>query len=210
MAKLLAINAGTPQLLPGSSSPTGIVKTPRSGSVLIDAAGVLGDAVLDRKHHGGPDQALYLYLQSDYAFWAGELGQMPAPGTFGENLTIDRVDGDALCIGDRFAIGGVMIEVTSHRAPCSTFARRMGDARWVRRFHKAMRPGAYLRVLQPGAVEAGMDVTYVPFGGERVTLAEVMALDGAREIPEAMVRRILATPVHHKTRAQFEALLIRP
>jgi MOSC domain-containing protein YiiM len=85
----------------------------------------------------------------------------------------------------------------------------MGDPRWVRRFHQAMRPGAYARVLTPGMVEAGMNVTYAPFGGERVTMAEFMALDGVREVPEPMIRRILATPVHGKTRAEFEEILAK-
>src|SRR5688500_14381455 len=117
MPRLFAVNIGSPQLLPGSQTPTGIVKTPRTGPVLIDATGVLGDAVLDRNHHGGPDQAVYIYLQSDYEFWASELGQLPAPGTFGENLTIDGLAGDALAIGDRLAIGEVLLELTSHRTP---------------------------------------------------------------------------------------------
>lgn len=207
MATLLAINIGSPQLLPGSQTPTGIVKTPRTGPVMIDAEGVWGDAVLDRKHHGGVDQAVYLYLQSDYEFWAEQLGQMPGPGTFGENLTIEGVSGETLCIGDRFAIGEVLIEITSHRTPCNTLARRMGDPRWVRRFHQAMRPGAYARVLRAGTVEARLAVTYTPYDGERVTMAEFMALDGEREIPEPTMRRILATPVHTKTRAEFEELL---
>jgi MOSC domain-containing protein YiiM len=209
MPTLLAVNIGSPTLLPGSKTPTGIVKTARSGPVMIDEQGVWGDAVLDRKHHGGVDQAVYLYLRSDYDYWAEQLGQMPEPGTFGENLTIDGVAGETLCIGDRFEIGDVLIEVTSHRTPCKTLARRMGDPRWVKRFHQARRPGAYARVLRSGTVEAGMDVSYTPFAGERVTMAELMALDGAREVPEAMIRRILATPVHYKTRAEFESYLAR-
>lgn len=207
MPRLLSVNVGAPQLLAGSQSPTGIVKVPRSGPVPVDAAGVLGDAVMDRRHHGGIDQAVYLYLQSDYEFWATELGALPAPGTFGENLTIAGLAGADLCVGDRLEIGDVLLEITSHRTPCNTFARRMGDRQWIRRFHKARRPGAYLRVLAAGMLEAGMAVAYTPFGGERVTLAEFMALDGAREIPEATMRRFLATPVHYKTRADFEARL---
>lgn len=207
MARLLAVNVGSPQLLPGSQTPTGIIKTPRTGAVLIDASGVLGDAVLDTRHHGGTDQAVYLYLQSDYAFWARELGEMPAPGTFGENLTIDGLAGESLCIGDRLQIGDVLLELAAHRTPCNTFARRMGDPRWVKRFHRAMRPGAYARVLHPGSVEAGMAVEHEPFAGERVTMAEFMSIVSMREIPEATMRRLLTTPVHHKTRTDFEQRL---
>ena len=207
MAHLVSVNIGAPTVQPGSAEVTGIVKTPRTGPVMIDEMGVVGDAVMNKKHHGGPDQAIYLYLQSDYDWWMVELGTPIEPGTFGENLTIGAVDGATLAIGDRFAIGDVLIEVTYHRTPCATFARRMGDPKWVKRFHRARRPGAYARVLQAGIVEAGMEVDYRPFVGERVTVAELMALDGEPSLPVELLRRVLETPIRLKTRAKYEAAL---
>lgn len=207
MAHLIAVNVGSPQVLPGSKTPTGIVKTPRTGPVMIDEAGVLGDAVLDRKHHGGPDQAVYIYLQSDYDWWVEELGHPLDPGTFGENLTIAGIDGETLAIGDRLTIGDVVLEVTMHRTPCATFARRMGDPRWVRRFARAFRPGAYTRVIAPGPVEAGMPVDYRPFDGDRITVAELMSLDGVAMIPPDLMLRLLQTPVHRKIRGKIENAL---
>lgn len=209
MAQLVSVNIGTPTVQPGSSELTGIVKVPRQGPVMIDAMGLLGDAVMDKKHHGGVDQAVYIYLASDYDWWMAELGAPLEFGTFGENLTITGIDGAGLAVGDRFEIGGVVLELSCHRTPCATFARRMQDPKWVRRFAKALRPGAYARVLTPGTVEAGMPVTHRPFEGERFTLAEYMALNGERTIPEATMRRALATPIHWKTRAEFEATLAR-
>lgn len=209
MAQLVSVNIGTPTVQPGSSELTGIVKVPRRGPVMIDAMGLLGDAVMDKKHHGGVDQAVYIYLASDYDWWMEELGAPLELGTFGENLTIAGIDGAGLAVGDRFEIGGVVLELSCHRTPCATFARRMQDPKWVRRFAKALRPGAYARVLATGVVEAGMPVLYRPFAGERFTLAEFMALNGERTIPEATMRRALATPVHWKTRAEFEAALAR-
>lgn len=205
MPRLVAINIGSPTVLAGSAQPTGIVKTPRTGPVIVDAEGALGDAVLDRKHHGGPDQALYLYLASDYDFWEAELGERPAPGTFGENLTVSGIAGETLCVGDRLAIGDVLLEVTSHRTPCNTFARRMGDPRWVKRFMQAGRPGAYLRVLTPGPVEAGTDIVYTPFAGPSVSVAELMSFEGMRQVPAEAIARVLQTPVHYRMRADFEA-----
>lgn len=207
MPTLLSVNIGSPQLLPGSATPTGIVKLPRTGPVAIDEMGLLGDAVLDKKHHGGRDQAVYIYLQSDYDWWAAELGSPLAAGTFGENLTIGGLRGDTLAIGDRLRIGDVLLEVTYHRTPCATLGRKMGDPRWVKRFAKALRPGAYMRVLAPGTIEAGMAVDYTPFAGERVTVSELMATDGMRERPRALMERVLRTPVREKTREKYGALL---
>lgn len=207
MARLLSVNVGTAGHLPGFKPLTGIVKAPQAGLVEIDAQGLAADAICDRKHHGGREQAVYLYFQSDYDFWNNQLGRAVAPGTFGENLTVDGIDGTAVAIGDRFQIGPVLLEVTYHRTPCMTFAARMGDPGWVRTFHRAGRPGAYCRVLATGAVEAGMAVDYRPFVGERVTVSELMALDGVRSIDPAFLRRALQTPIREQTRVKYEERL---
>lgn len=207
MAQLLSINIGRPEHVPGHRAPTGIIKRPVAGRVEISMLGLPGDAIIDRKHHGGPDQAVYIYLQSDYDFWAGELGRPLDPGTFGENLTISGVDGDSLSVGDRFAIGSVLLEVTSHRTPCNTFAARMGDKTWAKRFFKAKRPGAYARVLTEGVVQSGQEVDYTPFAGEPVLVSDLLALEGQREIEVDTLKRGLASPIHPKIRADFEKRL---
>lgn len=203
MASLLSVNHGTAQHIPGYKPLTGIIKVPVQ-SAAIDRQGLAGDAVCDRRHHGGLDQAIYVYFADDYQFWAGQLGRRIEPGWFGDNLTIAGVEGKSVAIGDRLAIGPVLLEVTYHRTPCMTFAALMGDPMWVKTFHCAGRPGAYCRVLTPGTVEPGMDVTYTPFAGERVTVSELMALDGKREIDPAFMRRALATPIREKTRFKYE------
>nr|WP_282565623.1 MOSC domain-containing protein [Paradevosia shaoguanensis] len=203
----MAVNLGKPERIPSKTGMTGIFKRPQVGPMRVGKLGLEGDAVLDRKHHGGVDQAIYVYFQSDYDFWDAQMGTRIQPGTFGENLTVDGVDGMAVCVGDRFAIGGAVLEVTSHRTPCSVFAARMGDPRWVKTFHRAGRPGAYCRVIAEGAVEAGMDVGYQKFSGEPLTISELMALDGVREIPRATLERALRAPVHYKMRDDYEERL---
>lgn len=209
MAELLSVNRGKPEPIPAKSALTGIFKRPLAGPVEIDAQGLRDDAILDRRHHGGVDQAVYIYFADDYRFWSHELNQALEPGTFGENLTIDGVEGASVAVGDRFTIGPVVLEVTSHRTPCSVFAARMGDPKWVKRFHRAGRPGAYCRVLSPGAVSAGMSVAVTPYAGERFTVATLMSFDGQREIAPDILRRALTAPVHYKMRADYENRLAR-
>nr|WP_295889584.1 MOSC domain-containing protein [uncultured Devosia sp.] len=208
MAKLLSVNLGTAQHIAGYKPLTGIIKT-SVATAEIERLGMAGDAICDRKHHGGADQAIYLYFADDYLWWATELNRSIEPGTFGDNLTISGVEGSSVAVGDRFTIGEVVLEVTSHRTPCMTFAARMGDRGFVRRFHRAGRPGAYCRVLQPGSVEAGMEVALTPYGGERITVSALMALDGEREIEPDFLRRALTAPIHYKMRADYEAMLAR-
>lgn len=208
MAELVSVNVGSAQHIAGYKPLTGIVKLPVP-SAQVERLGIASDAICDRKHHGGTDQAIYVYFADDYQFWANQLGQRIEPGHFGDNLTISGVEGRAVTIGDRFAIGPVLLEVTYHRTPCLTFAALMGDPMWVKTFHRAGRPGAYCRVLTPGIVEPGMAVTVTPFAGERITVSELMALDGVREIDPAFMRRALTTPIREKTRFKFEDKLAR-
>lgn len=210
MAILLSVNIGKPEPIPAKSSVTGIFKRPVEGPVEIDAQGLKDDAIIDRKHHGGLDQAVYAYFADDYQWWSGELGRDIAPGTFGENLTIGGVEGRTVAVGDRFTIGTVVLEVTSHRTPCSVFAARMGDPKFLKQFHRAGRPGAYCRVIKEGPVHAGQPVLHAPFDGERITVSALMAtLDGAREIDPDFMRRALTTPVHYKMREDFNNRLAR-
>jgi MOSC domain-containing protein YiiM len=203
---LIAVNIGRPEIIPGHKAPTGICKHPATGPVIVAPLGLEGDAVMDTRNHGGPDQAVYLYGQPDYEFFAQELGRELPPGLFGENLTIAGLESGKIHIGDRFEIGGVLLEATSPRIPCATFAARMGgDPLWVRRFQQARRPGVYVRVLQHGPVEAGMPVRHLPFAGEQVLTTDLIE-DYKAPSPERM-RWLLKAPIHRDLVAKYQARL---
>jgi len=159
---LVSVNTGVlERLTPTAKSRTGIRKSPVGGAVLCDTLGLVGDATGNRQHHGGPDQAVYLYSAEDYEWWTEQLGRPCTPGMFGDNLTISRW-WDSPRAGDRVQFGSVLLELTAPRIPCSTLATHMGDARFVDRFAKAARPGAYARVLRSGALEAGLPAIVSP------------------------------------------------
>lgn len=197
--KILAVCLGRPEVLAGKKYKTGINKLAIQGPVMVDAEGLVGDAILNRKHHGGVDQAVYIQGSLDIDWWSRELGRELHHGMFGENLVIEGLESQMLAAGDRFAIGEVLLEITSPRMPCATFAAHMGDPKIVKRYTKAARPGAYARVLKGGMVEAGQSVTYTPYAGERVTMADMMATYG-RKLSDADRARYLPAPVHYKTR----------
>ena len=206
MASLVAICIGKAEHIEGYSPLTGINKQPAAGPVEIGQLGIAEDAILDRQHHGGRDQAIYVYFQDDYAWWEKE-GVAPRPGLFGENLVISGPTSASAAIGDRFTVGKAVLEVTYHRTPCMTFAAKMGDKFWVKRFHRANRPGAYCRVLQSGAVEAGDDVIVTPYEGERITVSQLMEFDVTKDIPLDFMRRAVTTPIREKTRFKFQTRL---
>ncbi len=158
---------------------TGIDKRPVSGPVRIEPLGLAGDSILDTANHGGPRQAVYAYAAEDQDWWTRELGdeltRPITPGSFGENLTVSGLAVNEARAGERWAIGSVVLEVTDPRVPCSTFGGFMGLRGWVRRFARAERPGAYLRVVTPGELRAGDAVAVTPGPPDVPTVREVFA-----------------------------------
>ncbi|MBB5275953.1 MOSC domain-containing protein YiiM [Rhizobium rosettiformans] len=202
--KILAVCLGRPEILPGKKYKTGINKLAIQGPVMVDAEGLVGDAILNRKHHGGVDQAVYIEGSIDLDWWQTELGRDLPFGTFGENLVIEGLESAMLAAGDRLAIGEVLLEITSARIPCATFAAKMGEPTFVKRYTRAARPGAYARVLQGGMVEAGQSVEFKPWSGDRVTMREMMATFG-RRLSDTDRARYLAAPVHYKVKDAIRA-----
>ncbi len=179
------------------SSRTGIYKEPVSGPVPVGRLGVQDDEQANKRYHGGPDQAVYLYSLEDYAWWAAELGRALEPGTFGENLTLDRFS-EPVRIADRLRIGEVELEITAPRIPCSTLAARVGDPKFVKRFARAGRPGYYARVLHEGLLQPG------PVQWEHsahLTGLEVFHLLLGKN---GDLRRALEAPLAERVRASFE------
>jgi len=203
--RLVSVNIGKPMSINTKEKITGIFKRPQAGEVEIGAYGLKDDAIIDQEHHGGLDQAVYVYGQPDYDWWMEELGQALEPGTFGENLTISGLESATFFIGDRLTIGGVELEITSPRNPCKTLAARMGDPKFVKRFHKAQRPGLYGRVLKTGSVRTGDEVRVTRFAGELIPIT-TLTEDYKNPAPDRM-RWLMKAPIHRDLRAQYEEAL---
>ncbi len=160
----------------GTIGITAIDKRPVDGPVRVRPLGLHADVQADRKHHGGEDQAVYVYADEDAAFFAEQLDRPIPPGLFGENLRTTGVDVTGLVIGERLRVGDTLeLEVTIPRIPCGTFARRMKVDKWVKRFAEEGRPGAYLRVRKSGSVAAGDAVTVLERPEHGVTIGQMFA-----------------------------------
>lgn len=193
--KLLTVNIGRPKASEHTNGPgglTGIDKRPADGSVHVSdpgpkgtgGSGLAGDAVCDLRHHGGTDQAVYAFAREELDAWEKTLGRELANGAFGENLTTRGLAVSGARIGERWRIGSdLLLEVTSGRIPCRTFAGHLDEKGWVKRFTREAAPGAYLRVIEPGAVRAGDPVEIVHRPDHEVTVAlEFRATTTEREL----------------------------
>jgi len=204
--QLESVNLGQEQILQNKSrvERTGIFKFPVEGLVRVTTLGLEGDAILSKKHHGGPDQAVYVYGRADYDWWSEELKKEIAPGTFGENLTISDLESARFNVGDTLRVGEVTLQVTAPRIPCETFAARMGDPKWVKRFRHAERPGLYCRVIQSGFVKAGDPVSMESYCGETISVIEMFRDFYERNKSEETLRRQLNAPIAIRARQDLE------
>ncbi|HWU23208.1 MAG TPA: MOSC domain-containing protein [Nocardioides sp.] len=213
MARIVSVNVGKPVEVDwaGSVGRSSIDKRPVEGPVAVGPLGLDGDSVSDVAHHGGRDQAVYAYAREDLDFWVGELQQPIPPGQFGENLTTEGIDLNAAIVGTRLRIGTTLLEICSIRTPCNTFKGWQGmsgydDTHWVKRFMLALRPGPYLRVLEPGVLTAGDQITVevVPSHGVSVVdLFVAVNLDHSR-LPELHAIEDLAAEPARKLAAHLE------
>ncbi|HET9173608.1 MAG TPA: MOSC domain-containing protein [Actinospica sp.] len=164
------------------TSGTGIYKLPVEGAVRVQVprpknsgpgqSGLVGDIICDIKHHGGPDQAVYAYAREDLDWWGERLGRELPDGMFGENLTTEGLNLTDAVIGERWRIGEeLVLEARLPRIPCVTFAAKMAEPRWIKRFTEVGVTGAYLRVITPGEVRAGDGIEVLTRPAHGVSIA---------------------------------------
>ncbi|MGH3388646.1 MAG: MOSC domain-containing protein [Actinomadura sp.] len=181
MTVVVSVNVATTRVNPWKETgTTGIDKRPVRGPVAVrapgpkgtGAVGLAGDLVHDVRHHGGDDQAVYAYAREDLDEWAVQLGRELPGGVFGENLTTSGLEVNDALIGERWRVGErVLLEVSCPRIPCGTFEGWMRETGWIKRFTERARPGAYLRVVEPGEIQAGDRITVEHRPGHDVTVA---------------------------------------
>lgn len=204
--KIISVNLGQERILQRKDrvEKTGIFKIPASEPVWLSTLGLQNDVIISKKHHGGPDQAVYVYGMADYAWWTNELGKELTPGTFGENLTIEGLQSAQFNIGDYLHSGNVTLQVTAPRIPCKTFAARMDDPQWVKKFRHAERPGLYCRVISEGFVQADDAVRVEKYSGNTISILEMYRDYYVRDKTETMIRRQLDAPIDIRSRKSLE------
>jgi len=156
--KIIATNIGNRKEVnwKGKLITTGIFKFPVEEPIFLDIEDVKGDAICDRKHHGGIDQAVYGYSLKHYDYFKEHYPNLDWQfGMFGENLTIDDLDETTIHVGDIFKVGEAMLAVTKPRQPCKTLGVRFNNMKIVKQFWNSSFSGVYFKVLQTGFVRAG-------------------------------------------------------
>lgn len=146
-----------------SVSPGGVPKLPVIAA-RITTDGVEGDAHRNREHHGGPDRAVCVYAMEAIRALLAE-GHVVAPGTLGENVTVEGLDWSTVAPGTRLQLGaGVLLEVTRYTTPCFNIKAAFVGGEFGRVSQKR-HPGwsrVYTRVLREGTIRTGDPAAVVP------------------------------------------------
>ncbi len=175
---------------------SGIVKAPVTGPIRVGETNLQGDEQADLVHHGGADKAILAYPREHYPAWCDEFPQVAwQDGCFGENLSLDGGTEADVCIGDLYAVGDCLLQVSQPRQPCWKLSRLWRIAKLAVRVQQTRRTGWYLRVQQTGTIAAGDTLTLIERPYPRLTVAfanEVMFAKPRRADDD---RRLAACPL---------------
>jgi ferredoxin-NADP reductase/MOSC domain-containing protein YiiM len=176
---LVSVNVGLPKDVPwqGKTVHTGIWKQSVTGPVMVRRLNIDGDGQGDLAGHGGEQRAVFVYQLDSYRHWEQHFGRDDfVYGMFGENLTVDGLPDDEVCIGDRYRIGEAEFEVTQPRVTCYRVGMRLGEPQLPALLVAHHRPGFYLRVLTEGRIQAGDAIVKTSTGPEALSVADTDAL----------------------------------
>src|SRR5271155_3873449 len=180
MPRLLSVNVGLPHDVTwkGKTVRTAVWKSPVNERRMVRRLNIDGDGQADLAGHGGEQRAVFVYQMDSYHFWEHFLGRNDFSfGQFGENLTVDGLPDNEVCIGDRYRIGEAEFEVTQPRVTCYRVGLRLGEPELPSLLVSHHRPGFYMRVIREGHIQAGNKIVKSKTGPGAVTVADTDALE---------------------------------
>ena len=137
--------------------------------IMLTSLGFSGDQVADPTVHGGLDKAVHFYPTEHYVAWAEDFRaahaephpQLQRLGGFGENIAASGMIEELVFIGDRFRIGGALVEISQGRQPCWKIDHHFGVKGMTAGVIRTGRCGYYFRVIEEGQVGPGDTIAQV-------------------------------------------------
>jgi MOSC domain-containing protein YiiM len=130
----------------------------------VGVLGLDGDRHRDAENHGGPERAVCLFSMEQIEALRRE-GHPVAPGTLGENVTVEGLSWPDVVPGARLALGDTLVlEVSRYTSPCVNIKPLFIGGDYARVSQKR-HPGfsrVYARVVTPGLIRERDPVTLLP------------------------------------------------
>jgi len=206
MIRIHSVQVGKVAPLGRKGIPSGFVKHTLDGRTSVFTHGLNGDEQADLRAHGGPHKAVYAYSLGHYSGWKADFPGHSAiliPGAFGENLTVEGLTENDICVGDVHRIGTAILQVSQPRQPCFKLALHFDDKHLPSAMVRSGRCGWYYRVLLQGELGPGDQIElinrpqptlsfrslidFVNFG--KGTHEELRALSSMEEVTAGIRRR---------------------
>lgn len=171
--RLVSLQVGKPRTFTyrGQEIETGIFKTGVAAPLFLSKLNFEGDGQADLEVHGGPDKAVNVYCAERYPYWEEKLGRKLEGGAFGENVTLQGMTEDIVCIGDIYRLGEAVVQVSQPRQPCHKLAKKHDVPDLPLQVQTTGYTGYYFRVLEEGIVAPGTGVKLLERHPDGVTVA---------------------------------------
>ncbi|MEC6830845.1 MOSC domain-containing protein [Photobacterium toruni] len=153
---------------------TGIEKKPIE-KVNVTALGFAGDEQAER-FHGGVERAVLQFDSEHYIQLRDQFPQSASlfiHGGYGENLVVAGMNEHNICIGDKVAIGSVILQVTQPRQPCFKLNHRFKEPTIARYSQNNSKTGWFYRVLQAGDINLNDELKIIERPYPQWTIAKV-------------------------------------
>lgn len=192
--QIISTNIGEPATIEwrGQQVKTGIFKYGINSPIFLGQDDVVNDHVLDRRFHGGPDKACYLYSADHYPFWKTKYPDLDWQwGMFGENLTVQGLSESEICIGNIYQIGEAVVQVSQPRQPCFKLGIRFGDQIVVDDFWHSPFPGIYVRILQSGQVQKGDKFVLIDQNSDHLSVSQVFSIFRSSSLDREFIQKAI-------------------
>lgn len=155
---------------------TAIFKSEVFEPVYVNKLGIESDEQGDKKYHGGPEQALCVYLDESYKYWTKYKERHVESGCFGENLVLSQLKEDDVHIGDVYKIGDITVQVSQPRQPCSRLGFRNDWPEMVVISRNSKLTGFYLRVIEEGYIKPDDEITLLSRVSNSISIKDINGL----------------------------------
>ena len=192
--KVISTNIGKPTsfIWKGREEQTGIFKYPVDTPLTLGKNDVIGDTVIDRKHHAGANKACFLFAADQYSYWKHIYPHLEWNwGMFGENLTVLGMDESVMRIGDIYKIGTAVVQVSQPREPCYKLGVRFRDQNIIPLYVNHAFPGTYLRLIEEGVVKNNDTLHLIEQSTNKLTVKQCFEVILARKKDPELVKLAL-------------------
>ncbi|KEO81875.1 MOSC domain-containing protein [Tumebacillus flagellatus] len=173
---------------------TGICKEPADTPLFLSFERLEGNDVANPNFHGGEARTVCVYPHEHYAHWNEQFGVELPPGAFGENLTLQGLTEDDVCIGDIYRIGDAVVQVTQARIPCKMIDLKLDVNGLFQQTALQAKSGYFFRTLQEGRIAKDSQVMLVERDPREVTASFCLHTVYHDKKNTAALRKILAVP----------------